>query len=74
MKRFWIDTLERAIKTAAQVAVATIGTAELLGNINWPVVASTVGVATLLSLLTSIASRKIGDRNSPSLVDEHSVE
>lgn len=60
--------LERAIKTAAQVAIATIGTSVTLGEVNWIVVASTVGLATVLSILSSLASRSIGDSDSASLI------
>ena len=45
----------RAIMTVAQTAVATIGTAAALGQVDWRLVASASVLAGVLSLLTSVA-------------------
>lgn len=45
----------RALKTVAQTAVATIGTAAALDAVNWALVVSASALAGILSLLTSVA-------------------
>ena len=58
-KRDWKTWLKcagvRAIKTVAQTAVATIGTAAVLEGVNWLTVVSAAALAGILSLLTSLA-------------------
>ena len=53
--RWWAAAGVRAVKTVAQTAVATIGTAAVLGEVNWLTVVSAAALAGVLSLLTSIA-------------------
>ncbi len=68
MNNFFKDMIERAIKTAAETAIATIGTTTLLNEINWKIVGSTVAVSTLLSILTSIISKPIGNKNTAGII------
>ena len=54
-KKWWKAAGVRAVKTMAQTAVATIGTAMVLSEVNWAVIASSAVLAGVLSLLTSVA-------------------
>ena len=46
----------RALRTVAQSAIATIGTAAVLGDVNWIMVGSAAALAGILSILTSIVT------------------
>jgi len=56
MNKFWKSAINRSIRTIAQTALATIGSAALLESVNWRVVVSASILAGILSLLTSIAT------------------
>lgn len=68
-RKFWRGTAERAIKTTAQVAGATIavGATSLL-DVDWRGLLALAGLGGLMSVLTSIGSAKATDSDSPSLV------
>ena len=56
MNKKWLKCAGiRAVKTIAQTAAATIGTAAVLGEVNWAMVASASVLSGVLSLLTSVA-------------------
>ena len=56
MLKKWIKAAGiRAIKTVAQAAIASIGAAAVMGDVNWTMVISAAVLAGVLSLLTSIA-------------------
>ena len=59
MKRDWIQWTKkagvRATKTVAQAAIAGIGTAAAMGQVDWKYVVSASLLAGILSMLTSVA-------------------
>ena len=55
-KDFWKATFIRAIRTICQTAIATIGTAMVVTDVNWVYVVSASALSGLLSVLTSIAT------------------
>ena len=55
-KRFFRAALIRAVRTVAQTAVASIGTAVALEEVNFKYVISASILAGLLSVLTSIST------------------
>ena len=56
MKAFWKAAALREIRTICQTAIATIGTAAVLSDINWVMVGSASAVAGILSILTSVVT------------------
>lgn len=59
MKRDWKTwakaAIVRAVKTVAQSAVAMIGTAAVMAEVDWKMVVSAALLAGVISILTSVA-------------------
>ena len=54
-KEWFYAAFIRSLKTIAQTAIATIGVAATMGDVNWLAVLSSSALAGMLSILTSIA-------------------
>ena len=64
-RNFVEQAVERAVKTAAQAAVAVLSIDGLgLLDVDWVGLGSATGLAALLSLLTSVASGRVGDKSA----------
>jgi hypothetical protein len=62
-KKWWKAAGIRAIKTICQTAVATIGTATVMEEVNWLMILSASLLAGILSLLTSLGGLpEVGDK------------
>lgn len=61
--KYWDYAGERAIKTAAQVAIATIGV-DAIGvlSVDWTHVGSVSALAGIMSLLTSVLTYDKGEK------------
>ena len=69
---FWKAAFERALKTFAQTALAGIAVGAGFGQIDWIALGSVAGVATVASVLFSIASDALTG-NGPSLTDSEQL-
>lgn len=66
---FMKDAVERAIRTACQVAAATIGTNQVgVTDLDWAGIASVAATAAVLSLLTSIGTSSATGQPNASMV------
>lgn len=56
-KHFWMDAVERMVKTVCEVALALIGTGMVgIMDVDWLNLLSVCAMAALVSILTSVAS------------------
>ena len=54
-KKWFHAAVIRAIRTVAQTAAGILGTAVVMGDVNWAMVCSAAVLAGILSMLTSLA-------------------
>jgi hypothetical protein len=68
--RFWRETLERAVKTAGQSGLLAVGAAEgfNLFALDFATFGGFVAGGAFLSVLTSLATIKVGAEDSPSAI------
>lgn len=58
MSKEWLKALaERVISTAAETAIATIGAATLIGEVNWKTVASATALSVVLAVLKNLVKK-----------------
>lgn len=66
-KAFWKDAIERAVKTAAQAALASIGAVSWAnGGVTWGSTLVGLGIGVGLSFVTSVLSSLVGSSSSAS--------
>ena len=53
-RKWWSAAITRAIRTVAQTATAIIGTAMVMENVDWRMVASASALSGIFSFLTSL--------------------
>lgn len=75
-RRFWTDTLERIIRTTAQVALGVFGLDAASGITDtpgldvasgWEQKLAIIGVTAVFTLVTCLAGRRAGDTSTASL-------
>jgi hypothetical protein len=68
---FWKSTVERSVRTAAQVLLGflVVGETGIL-DVDWEQALSVTGVAVIASILTSVVATGVGEKGTASLVKE----
>lgn len=71
MNDFLKDLIERAVKTFSQVLLGFIGTEGIaFGDVNWGKALSVAALATLASVLMSVASFNLGSKGTASVLKD----
>lgn len=69
-KNWWACAGVRALKTIAQTAIATIGSAALISSVDWKLVVSASLLSGALSILTSIAGLPEVDVDEEQVIED----
>lgn len=73
-KLFLMDLAERAVKTFAQSLIATLAVGTPIFDLEWTQGLGIAATATVISVLTSIASFGVGERGTAMAVAPATVE
>lgn len=65
---FWIDAADRAARTFAQALLATITIGDAVYSVDWKAGLGIAVTAAIASILTSIATSKVGASGTPAVV------
>ncbi len=70
-KKFWQETIERAIKSGAQAVILALGASQGLDlfDMDAALLLGAAGAGALLSVLTSLVSVNVGATSSPSVIE-----
>lgn len=68
--KFVLDVVERAVKTAAQSALAVYGVDTVMNVASFQQLGAIAGSAAVLSILTSLASQPVAQKNTASLISQ----
>lgn len=74
MNEFWRRTKKKVLWTMAEAALAIIGSAQLLQDVNWPLVLSAVLMAGIITILKCIVFDMGEVESAYELTDEDVAE
>lgn len=67
---FWLDTLERVVRTVAQVLLGTMGASQIaLDELDWQLIGWSVLGAAIVAVLTAILASGIGEPGTASVLN-----
>lgn len=67
-KIFWLDAADRALRTFAQTLGATVTVGDAIYHVDWTAGLGIAATAAIASLLTSVATSKVGETGTAAIV------